>query len=162
MSLKGHVSIYQRVNADKTRTFYLRWRLEGEKGLRCRKLFRTEPSPKGFSKHDWIRQAREAAYELEKYFRGDMAGRDPSARGFVKTSLPYAIECYLQWVRGDDQHPRQLQECTCIRQERVLDSFLHHIGENWPDVRRPNQLSNQQLGNSGGNCICRMARHPTG
>lgn len=142
--LVGNVRVMRpRVNADKSRTFYIRWRLKGESKDRIRRLLRTEPNPTVAQLRRWRHEAQIQAYDLQE---GLGSGRAYRAR---RTSIADAMELYLQWIGGDKFHSATRSKGTITSAEAILPRFLHYLGDHFPNTRSCQQLSAQHINGEG-------------
>lgn len=137
----GNVTTTQRRNADRSRTFYAVWHVptdDGQKQKRKR-LFKSEPKPTASSLRTWSRKAAQAAADLQQRIEQDEDEQCQEIR-FRPRALNHALLDYLQSQRASDLSPS-----TVDARDRMLTSFLDHVGRSSPKTRCVHQLSSRHI-----------------
>lgn len=148
--LVGNVTVVERKNRDRSRTFYLRYRFPREKGFRHERVGRTESMPSRRSLMDWRARAHTLAYDKQREICWGK-GYDPDREigEYDNVDVPTALERYITWIAGDKFHRPLFAQSTLERRVRTLESFVKYIGESFPFVRRANQISAKHINGTG-------------
>ncbi len=127
MPLKGNVNPHWRPNRDGSRTYYIRWKMEGDERFQFERVGRTGPKSGPRENGRMLREARLRA--MEKQHQLTAPEDEAAPRRKVEIALNDALAWYSGWLRGDKEHPPQCASSTADERERIAQGFIDFVAK---------------------------------